>query len=318
VPEEFFREEMRREFSYAPALFDCGCVQKDGLTVDIKETLSTYRAIAAKNAGLLESEARWCTAQGAGVIASDIVPFAFDVAEKCGVPSAAVANFTWYDIYEEYVDAFPEYGPDLENIRRQYEKASLLLALEPAMPMGYFTKRTDMPPAGRKGRDRRIDIRKKYGLGREKLLGLIYFGPFGIAGFDFRNLAAFSDWDFLGISPAGGAPSNYHQVLKADFPYQDLVASADILICKLGYGVVAEAMLHGTPLLYPPRLHFAEFPALDSAVRSWGGGHPLGLEDFASLDWGPALDTALKRGRPEAGRSDGASLCAAAIEKLRT
>jgi UDP:flavonoid glycosyltransferase YjiC (YdhE family) len=316
LPEAFFREEVHRDFSYAPASFDCGCVQTDGLNVDIKKTLAAYRAVAARNTALLESEARWCRAHRADIIVSDIVPFAFDVAEKCGVPSVAVANFTWYDIYEEYVREFPEYQDDLDLIKKQYVKASLLLSLEPALPMRYFTTRTAVPPTGRNGRNRRAEILRKYGLKPDRRLGLIYFGPFGIAGVDFRRLAAFDEWEFLGISPVDGAPANFHPVLKTDFPYQDLVASADLMICKLGYGAVAEAMMHGTSLLYPPRGHFAEYPVLDAAVRSWGGGFPLSRDGFTSLDWGPALETVISKGRLKPCRSDGAGLCAAAIEAL--
>jgi hypothetical protein len=164
LPEKFFRDEVRRDFSHAPASFDCGCVQTDGLGVDTEKTLALYRTVAGKNAVLLESEARWCAARHADVIVSDIVPFAFDVAEKCGVPSVAVANFTWYDIYEEYLREFPSYRNDIKAIRNQYAGASLLLSLEPALPMRYFRKRLVVPPTGRKGRSRRAEILRKYGL----------------------------------------------------------------------------------------------------------------------------------------------------------
>lgn len=316
LPESFFREEMHHDFAYAPASFDCGCIQTDWLNVDIKGTLSAYRLIAAKNASLLESEARWCNGQKADVIVSDIVPFAFDVAKKCGVPSVAAANFTWHDIYEEYVREFPEYQEDLGTIRRQYAKASFLLSLEPALPMGYFKKQVPVPPTGRNGRDRRAEIFKKYGPRPDKHLALIYFGLFGNTGIDFRKLAGFPDWEFLGICPIDGAPANYHLIPKTDFPYQDLAASADLMVCKLGYGAVAEAMIHGTPLLYLPRGHFAEYPVLDAAVRSWGRGHPLSHEKFIALDWGPELETVIKRGRLKPCRSDGARIAAKAIENF--
>jgi UDP:flavonoid glycosyltransferase YjiC (YdhE family) len=316
LPEMFFREEIHRDFSYAPASFDCGCVQTDGLNVDIIKTLAAYRAIAARNASLLESEARWCAAQKTGVIVSDIVPFAFDVAEKCGIPSVAVANFTWYDIYEEYVRAFPEYRNDLDAIEIQYGKSSLLLSLEPALPMGYFRKRISVPPTGRNGNNRRAEILQKYGLKPARRLGLIYFGLFGIDEIDIKRLSRFAEWEFLGIFPMDGAPANYHPVPKTDFPYQDLAASADLMICKLGYGAVAEAMMHGTPLLYLPRGHFAEYPALDAAVRAWGGGNLLSFDKFTSLDWGPVLDTVIAKGRLKPCRTDGARSAAESIELL--
>jgi UDP:flavonoid glycosyltransferase YjiC (YdhE family) len=131
-----------------------------------------------------------------------------------------------------------------------------------------------------------------------------------------RRLIAFADWEFLGISPIDHAPANYHFIPKTDFPYQDLVASVDLLICKIGYGVVAEAMIHGTPMLYPPRENFAEYPVLDAAVHSWGGGYPLTREAFIAFDWKSTCAAAIENGRLKPCRSDGARICAAAIENL--
>jgi hypothetical protein len=173
-----------------------------------------------------------------------------------------------------------------------------------------------VPPVGRKGRNRRAELLHKYGLGPDKHLGLTYFGRPGIAGMDLRRLEDFADWEFLRISPIDGAPANYHFIPKTDFPYQDLVASVDLLICKIGYGVAAEAMIHGTPLLYPPREDFAEYPILDAAVRSWGGGYPLSREEFIAFDWKSTCAAAVENGRLKPCRSDGARLCAAAIENL--
>lgn len=316
LPEAFFREEVRRDFSYVPASFDCGCIQKDSLSIDIEKTLFTYRAIAARNVSLLESETQWCKTRKADAIVSDIVPFAFDVAQACGIPSVAVANFTWYDIYEEYVRLFPKYQPELEELRAQYADASLVLALEPALAMDYFPQRLTVPPTGRNGRDCRAEIFRKYGISPDRHLGLMYFGTPGINGIDTRKLAGFTKWEFLGISPLDDAPANYHLIPKTDFSYQDLAASADLMICKLGYGAVAEAMIHGTPLLYLPRDDFAEYPVLDAAVRSWGGGYRLSREAFIALDWGPILETVIKNGRLTPCRSDGARMCAKAIENL--
>ena len=299
LPEAFFREEVKKDFSYAPASFDCGCIQKDSLSIDIEKTLSTYRTIAARNASLLENESQWCRAQNADVIVSDIVPFAFEVAHACGIPSAAATNFTWYDIYKEYVRLFPGYQPELKKISSQYTGATLALALEPAMPMTCFKKTTPVPLVGRHGRNRREELLQKYGFATDKHLGLMYFGHPGIAGIDLGKLPSFTDWEFLGISPIDGAPSNYHPVPKNDFSYQDIAASADLMICKIGYGAVAEAMIHGTPMLYLPRDDFAEYPVLDAAVRSWGGGYRLSRETFIALDWKQTLEAVIAKSRPK-------------------
>ena len=41
--------------------------------------------------------------------------------------------------------------------------------------------------------------------------------------------------------------------------YQDLVAAADVVISKPGYGIVSECVANGTPLLYTSRGRFVEY-----------------------------------------------------------
>jgi hypothetical protein len=72
------------------------------------------------------------------------------------------------------------------------------------------------------------------------------------------------------------------------------------VVAKAGYGTACEAMVAGTPMLYPPRTGFAEYRALDRALRAWGGGIPLSARTFAEMRLEPALERAfaLKPGPP--------------------
>jgi hypothetical protein len=316
LPERFFKEEVRRDFCYAPVEFDCGCIQKDSLTTDVERTFACYQDLALKNELLLAEEAAWCRSQGADVMVSDITPFAFDVAAAIGIPSVAVTNFTWYDVYSLYLDRNPSFAPVLADMRSQYARASLLLALEPALPMAYFPHRLEVPPVGRSGQYRREEILTSYGFDPGKKIGLIYFGHFGLDAVNWDRLVTFTGWEFLGVFPLPSPPANYHLIPKTDFPYQDLAASADLMICKIGYGVTAECMLHGTPLLYLPRDDFAESPRLESALTAWGGGYRLSYNEFKEFGWGKILENISRQGRAKIVVPDGASLCAREIEKI--
>ncbi len=135
---EFFHEEVMRPFEYVPGSFDCGCVQFDGVTVDIEKTIASYTAIAQRNAAALSDEIAWCRKNRIDGIVSDIVPFAFEVARGAGITSIAVSNFTWYDIYKDYCTDYPVFAPHLEKMRAQYAMADVLLKLPPPLPMEYF------------------------------------------------------------------------------------------------------------------------------------------------------------------------------------
>jgi L-arabinokinase len=316
LPETFFKEELKRSFNLVPAHFDCGCIQSDSVTVDIKRTLETYTLIAQKNRLLLQNEIGWCREQNVDCIVSDITPFAFEIAAKLGIPSVAVSNFTWYDIYKDYCSVVPEFQPYLEEMLEQYKKADLLLALTPALEMEYFRKNESVPIIGRIGNSIKKEIYKKYNIASDKKTGLIYIGDFGMDGASWEKLEGYHDWVFLGLHPLAGNPDNFRLIDKHVFRYQDLTASVDIVISKLGYGVVSECFLNGTPLIYLPRENFVEYPVLEKAVQCWGGGVCLSDLEFYGLQWSQALNILTNVTIPLAPFLNGVSQCAESIEMI--
>jgi hypothetical protein len=316
VPRQFFLEEVTRPFAHEPAAFDCGCVQTDGVTVDIQKTIAQYAAIADGNDGRLSQEVLFCRRQGIDCIASDIVPFAFEVAKTAGLPSVAATNFTWHTIYEGYAMRHPAFRPYIDKIKEQYAMADLLCAMYPANAMTYFKKTLDVGPVGRVGTDARERIVEKFGIRPNRHIALIYAGNFGMNAAAWERLAQFDGWEFFGLYPLPSSPHNYHLLSKQDFRYQDCIASADVMIGKLGYGTCAECFINGLPLIYLPREDFAEFPVLHTALSETGFGHCLTREDFYGLSWGGALDSVAKKARPRPVVSDGARTCARAIEAM--
>ena len=316
MPENFFHEEVMRPFEYLPGQFDCGCIQRDSVTVDKRGTLQFYMTLAEQNAVRLEEEVKFCREQRVDGIVSDITPFAFEVARKAGVPSVAVANFTWFDIYEPYVREYPSFAPVLEKIRGQYQMASLLLELTPSTGMPYFGNRVKIPPVAKPGRNRIGRLKKHLGLEKDQRIALIYVGELGMENIRWGDLAKFRGWHFVGIYPLPGASANYHLMDKKSFPYEDLVASAEVMVTKIGYGVASQGLVNGTPLIYLPREDFAEFPVLEKAVQEWGHGYRLSKEDYYALKWEGVLEEVSQRGRPKPVPSEGGKICAREIENF--
>jgi L-arabinokinase len=314
LPSIFFHEEVKRPFELFPARFDCGCIQKDSVTVDKKETLQAYMRLADQNTAHLEGEVNFCREQRVDGIVSDITPFAFEVAQKAGLPSVAVSNFSWYDIYQPYAREYPSFEPYLRKIHDQYRMAGLLLELTPSTGMPYFRNRLKVPLVAKPGRNIGHLLKDYLGLGGNQRIALIYVGEWGVESIRWEDLEKFRGWDFIGIYPLPGASANYHRIDKKDFPYEDLVASAEVMITKIGYGVTSQSLINGTPLIYLPRQDFAEFPVLEEAIREWGHGYRLSQEDYCALNWGRALEEVSKRRRPKPVASDGARICAREIE----
>ena len=317
LPVRFFHEELRRDFTHVADEADCGCVQSDGVTVDIGRTARRYAAIAEANGRRLGEQVRWLTDSGADVIVSDIVPFAFEVARGAGIPSVAVTNFSWLDIYEPYGSVVPSFRPCIEHIARQYGMATLLLALEPADELRGFVRRLDMPVAGRRGINRSAEIRQSLGICGETRLALIYMGEFGLEGAAWKRLERFDGWHFIGIHDMHPCPANYHPVGKSDWRYEDMSASVDCVIGKLGYGVYAECRINAVPLIFLPRTDFTELQVLERSISEWGHGYCLSPDRFRNIEWGDALMRIRERQRPLPCDDGGARACAREIESLR-
>src|SRR6185503_9883976 len=91
----------------------------------------------------------------------------------------------------------------------------------------------------RPGISRREEFARRFGLDAGKRWATVYIGTFGLQGADWKRLADFRDWEFIGLDPLPGAPANYHVIRKdPSLRYADLTASCDLVLGKLGYGLV--------------------------------------------------------------------------------
>jgi hypothetical protein len=289
VPESFFREELRRPFDWTAAAFDCGCLQTDSVRVDVEATLERYASHASRNEELLEHEATWLLEHKVDGIVGDIPPFPFQLAARVGLPSVAVANFTWYEIYREYTAQYPAFTGMVESLCQQYACAGMLVEVSPSLPMPYFSHRRPVGVIGRDTRDVRSELQEAFGLEPHTKIGLLYLGTFGMD-MNWERLEQFRTWVFLSTEPVPGDPRNLHIIDKQRFRFADVAASVDLMISKLGYGTYSGCLSGGVPLLYVPRDSFAEYSSLNNAVRSWGHGYCLPREDFTGLRWGRVLD----------------------------
>jgi L-arabinokinase len=95
----------------------------------------------------------------------------------------------------------------------------------------------------------------------------------------------------MGLYPLEGAPANYRYLKKdLSFRYADLNASCDLVIGKLGYGLVAECLASARPILFLGRKDFAEFSLLKGLVEGRGMGLEISLERFRKVDFGEELE----------------------------
>ncbi len=314
VPERLWREELPgRDFVYAPAEFDCGCLQSDSVTMQPRATLTRYREIAEQNQAHLSEEVAFLHRENVQCVVTDIPSFPLSAAYAAGIPRLAVSNFTWHDIYAEYAET-SEDSALLQQMAEEYASATLALItpLATLTAADVFPHVQHVPLVARKGHSVRSELKQTLNISQPHI-ALLYLGPWGLT-VNWQALAEWTDWHFLIYDPLPQAYPNVTVLDRRTWPYADIAASVDAVVSKTGYGTVTECIANSVPLIYIPRSDFAEHNALVAGMRPWGGGVEIAPEEFHAGRWGDALQSALVAPiQPDAYATNGAEVIAEQI-----
>jgi hypothetical protein len=257
APEWLFRAAVPGPLSFRSATLDVGVVQSDALTMDEAATAARWRQWSDAYPRRLDEEAGWLRRAGARVVLGDVPPLAFDAAAEAGVPSVALANFSWDWIYRHLGRAWPDLRRAAAHSARAYARCGLLLELPFGGHLGAFPRREAVPFVARRSRVPGEETRRRLGLAADRPAVLLSFGGLGLGRFDAAALSDLEGYAVLG--PQGLSP----EVLAGHgLRYEDVVAAADVVVSKPGYGIVTDAIAGRTRLVYTDRGDFPEYAVL--------------------------------------------------------
>ena len=236
-----FRDELE---SVRVLPFDSGfqiCFDANSGRVDVTATLQKIHSWLDGLESGAEAEAARCLTEGYSLILSDVAPEAFFVAEKLGVWSIGISNYTWYEFLQEHVGE-----QRLAGLKAMYQKAAEFL--EYPLSTG-----AEIPIAVRRhvGLVSRPHDRKKIALLRQtyKRPGrLLLFLSVGGA-LSLHNVALSPDFDYLYTRGIDLAACEYARPIPVDtVDTQNYLAACDAVITKCGWSTVAEALIAEKPL----------------------------------------------------------------------
>jgi len=280
---------------------DTGIVQIDSLRLDEEQTARNAGRFFADFDRRAAIEGAMIRGIGADLVAGDIPPLAFAAAERAGVPAVAIGNFTWDWIYSIY-PAFERAAPDvIPAIRRAYAAATAALRLPlhgGFEPMAGRVR--DIPFIARRSTRDPADTRRRLGIAGDRPVLLPSFGGYGV---DLPLEALRQSPRFTFIEPVQQPPDG--------LLYQDLVAAADIVVSKPGYGIVSECVANDTALLYASRGRFIEYDVFVEEMPRLLRCRYISQEDLGAGRWADAVDALMAQPQPrERAAIDGAAVAA--------
>ena len=313
-PEALYRRAIGAAFEFRNVDCDLGLVQKGALVIDEAATAAAWKGFVRDLPDQIDAEWRWLRHAGAKVVLGDIPPLAFQVAHDAGVPSIAIANFSWDWIYKHLGARQPVLRAAGEKCAESYRHTGLLLKLPFAGDLSAFPRFEEIPLIARRPKVEKEDARRRLGLSGAPIV-LFSFGGLGLPSFDYRVLAHLSDYRFVVTGMIADVAPNVRVLLETemdelDLSYEDVVGAADVVLTKPGYGIVSDAVGAGTRLVYTDRGDFPEYPILVRELPRYLAAEYITGMELAEGQLGRALEAVLRKPMPEAPDTSGADIAA--------
>lgn len=218
---------------------------------------------------LITREQAFLIEEKVDLVLTDISPVPISAADKAGITSVGLSNFTWYTAYEQMLN--------IEQLRPLYDAYA---------SMDYFVALPGSrePEWGRRGKVtgeffcREVD-KEKAAMLKEQLNPdgsklLIYFAlGMSIEIDDLERLPLWKSPDCLFIvsSHVHVTGENIVKIPDHETESQNYLSICDLIITKPGWSTVSEAIVLNKPLLLLKRTFFAED---EKTVRAIPNGHP--------------------------------------------
>ena len=326
APRWLFDLTVKGKVAFSTLECDTGVVQIDALNLDEADTIRRASSFHSDLVTRAASETRVLRELGAGLIVGDIPPLAFAVGAAAGIASIGLGNFTWDWVYSEYprVRLAPSLLP---AIRGAYSRASMALRLPMSAGFESFSNVKDIPFIARHATRTREEVCKLLKLPTDKPLVLASFGGYGLPSLETDTLTKFKKYTVVTTANVAVGRSrketpsaerkgsfisvNEEAMYDAGVRYEDLVAAAEAVVTKPGYGVIADALANDAAVLYTSRGHFPEYDVLVEEMPKYVRSAFISHDDMFAGKWESHLDKLLAqpkvKKKPE---TDGADVVA--------
>jgi len=317
VPEWFFADSLTCPFTYHPLLTDIGVVQETPLIEDLDETRRRLGEFLPFQAGLVDGLARTLEALRCRLVLCDISPLGLAVAQRAGLPSVLVENFTWDWIYEPYLTGDSRFSHPIAALAELFEAATVHIQTEPVCRRD--ARFPTVPPVSRLPRLPSNAVRRRLGVPADAPAVLVTMGgvPWKLGSLDLLE----GPGEIFFIVPGAAERLERRGCLvalphRSGFFHPDLVHACDAVVGKLGYSTVAEVYAARVPLAYVQRPTFRESSSLAAFVSTHIPALPLHAADVTDGTWLARAPELLRQPKGVGPRASGAAEAARIVDRL--
>lgn len=317
VPPTFFKDRLSIPWETSAVQQDIGCVQHGPMTIDVEATWREHHRFHSTWNERLQTEVNAMRAAAPDLILADTPYLASAAGRLAGIPTVALASFTWDLILSAYqAPSSIDHRTLIESIRRAYAQADLALRISPAPPMTIFKRLIDIGPIAEPAPSARERLTELLKLTPGERTVLVGFGGIPLDSLPFEAVESLAGYRFLFDGPVPADSQRFISTASLPFSFKTLMASVDVVMTKPGYGTLVEAVALRTPMVYVRRYNFGDEQPLVDYLHRYGSGVELSSHDFMHGRWLSALDEVIDLPLPVPPPSTGAGDAATELAKL--
>jgi UDP-N-acetylglucosamine:LPS N-acetylglucosamine transferase len=292
-------------FAYYGLLTDIGLVQKTPFEADLTATVQQLKQLLPFDPPRIAALAENLRQRNCELVICDIAPMGILIAQKAGVPSVLIENFTWDWLYQGYIDK----GLNEFNMYLQTIFADATYHIQTAPVCKSVAADFVAAPASRKIKRPSSKTRRKLGLPDSAPVVMITTGgvPKNYGFIDKLKLETDIHFILPGATDAEFMQDNLILLPENSAHFHpDLINAADAVVGKVGYSTIAEIYQAGVPFGYVARPANREMKPLVDFVQNHMCGLPIEESDFQSGVFTDDLAKLLQMPRSRDERPNGA------------
>ena len=319
IPEFLFHQNLSQPLSLRAKQLDIGLVQQDSIRFDLVATLEDLESLHLNQDALVSEEIGFLRKRKIQAVVSDIPFLPFVAAAHAKIPAIGISNFTWDWIYEAYISSDSRWSVLVDWIRTCYQKCDLFLQLPMHGDCSVFPKIQDVPLVTRRAQRQREETRKILNLDLDQKVYLVSFGFLDLEETAQNRVEDINHAVFLFKHPLSFRFSNGICLDDLPLSYADVVGAVDGVITKPGYGIIADCLSHGTPIIYSDRGNFREYDILVREITEQLTTAYLSSADLYAGRWKAAINELERQPRVIPTLAcNGAEVCAETILQYLT
>lgn len=276
-----------------PAPPDIGMRMSAPHIVAADDTLAAYREMICNWDRIIDDQTEELRQLSATALLSDVAFTGLAAAQRLGLANVALCSLHWAEMVRRYLGDSCEADQIASMIEAIYAAADRFFVAAPRTSVPALGNTEPVGPLVRHwGRNRRAALLRQLRCPDHTNIGVIAFGGHDATAMTV-TLAEQTGWVWLVRpldiirGPGRSTAVDAHAITGFDF--LDLVASADAMLTKTGYGTVVECAHYGVPAALVARPDWPEAADIETWWCASGFGVTVSTEDLTSGAWAERL-----------------------------